>query len=407
MKHLLYLLGFLFSANTVFGTTQQAYVCDQLGNSVTIIDVSNDTTQTIYGFTHPRVVHVNPDGTHAFVGSDDNTVRVIDTITSTLQPVVIDVTHPVAMAVSPNADFLYVASNNETVSVIETSTYTVKTVITGFSNLQDIKVTPDGAYVYATNAGNGTVSIIQTSDNTIVDTITGFQKPVGITLTVDGTYAYITETSTNSVYFVDTSSNTITDIILGFDLPAYAAASPNKDFIFVSNTGNNTISIIRTSDNFVINTLAIPSPKSIAITQDGNYLYIGSDLETVYKVDLISYDILTVIPGFQNPSNIALTTNNIPGNTVNGCQVVDSPTNIYNIVSWSAGPGTPVSYKLYRDAALSLYITTVPPTTLQYIDKNRVLGQSYSYFVLADYANGFSSTIGSVEVTPVRLCQNL
>jgi len=407
MKYLLKLSVFLFSASTVFGTTQHAYVCNQLGKSVTIIDVSNDTTQTIYGFTNPRVVQLNPDGTHAFVGSDDNTVRVIDTITSTLEPVMVTVPHPVAMAVSPNADFLYVASDNNTVSVIQTSNYTVEKVITGFSNLQDIKVTPDGAYAYATNAGSGTVSVIRTSDNTIVDTITGFKKPVGITLTIDGTYAYITETSTNSVYVVDTSNNTIVDQILGFDLPSYSAVSPNKSYLFVSDTGNNAVSIIRTSDNFIVETLAIPSPKSIAITEDGNYLYVGSDLETVYKISLISYDILTVIPGFENPSNIALTNNNIPGNTANACKVVVSPTDIYNIVSWTAGPGTPVSYSIYRDAALSLFITTVPAATLEYIDANRIPGQSYSYFVLANYANGFSSTIGSVEVTPVRLCQNL
>lgn len=213
-------------------------------------------------------------------------------------------------------------------------------------------MTPDGAYIYATNAGNGTVSVIQASNNTLVGTITGFQKPIGLTLTVDGAYAYVTETSSNSVYVVDTSSNTIVDTILGFDLPAYSAVSPNKSYVFVSNTGNNTISIIRTSDNFIVSTLAIPSPKSIAITQDGNYLYIGSDLETVYKVSLISYGILTVIPGFQNPSNIALTSNNVPGNTVNGCKVVVTPTDIYNIVSWTTGPGIPVSYSLYRDTAL-------------------------------------------------------
>jgi len=406
MKHLLHLLILLFSANTVFGTTQHAYVCDQQSNSVTIIDVSNDTTQTIYGFTNPRVVQVNPDGTRAFVGSDDNTVRVINTITTTVEPVVINVVHPVALAVSPSADFLYVASNNNTVSVIETSTYTIKTVITGFTNLQDIKVTPDGAYIYVTNAGNGTVSVIQASDNTIVDTITGFQKPIGITFTVDGTYAYVTETSTNSVYVVDISSNTIVDLILGFDLPAYIAVSPDKSNVFVSNTGNSTISNIRTSDNFIISTFIIPSPKSIAVTQDGNYLYIGSDLETVYKVDRITNNILTAIPGFKNPSNIALTTNNISSNTVNGCKVVVSPTDVYNIVSWAAGPGTPVSYSIYRDTALSHFIITVSAGILEYVDTHRVPGQSYSYFVLANYANGFSSTIGSVAVTPVRLCQN-
>jgi YVTN family beta-propeller protein len=401
-----YLLVFLFCAASVFGITPHAYVCSQLGNSVTIIDVTSDTTETIFGFTNPRVVQMNPEGTYAFVGSDDGTLRIINTATHTLLPTVVSIVHPLALAVAPDASFLYVACGNNTVSVIRTSDYTIQTVITGFDGLQDIKITPDGLFAYATNSGNGTVSIIQTSTNTIVGTITGFKKPIGLTLTVDGDYAYVTETSTNTVYVVDTSTNQIIGVIYGFNLPAYSTISPDKTYLFVSNTGNNTISVIRLSDNYIVNTISIPAPKSIAVTQDGLYLYIGSDYESVFKVDLINYEIVVAIPGFENPSNIALTTNNAPADSVNGCQVVVSPTDIYNLVTWLPAPGTPIQYLVYRDSTLTIHIATLPAATTQYMDSNLVDGQSYSYYILARYANGFSATIGSVEVTPIRLCQN-
>lgn len=82
-----------------------------------------------------------------------------------------------------------------------------------------------------------------------------------------------------------------------------------------------------------------------------------------------------------------------------------SPANIYNVISWSEGPGMPTGYKIYRDVARTKLIATLPAGTTQYSDMHLEEGQSYSYFVLATYANGFSSTIGKVEVSPVRICQ--
>jgi YVTN family beta-propeller protein len=405
MKYLTYLSFFLSSVSSVFATTPHAYVCNQRSNSVTIIDVTNDTTETIFGFTNPRTVHLNPEGTLAFVGSDDDTLRVIQTSTHLLLPNVVSVNHPVAMALTPNADFIYVASKDDTVNVISTSTYTIVASIPGFDNLQDIKVTPNGRFAYVTNAGNDTVSMIDISSNKIVDTITGFNKPVGLTISVDGTIAYVTETGRNSVAVIDLSTNTISDVILGFNNPAYAAASPNKDFIYVANTGDNRVNVIRTSDNFTVHEIPVPTPRSMAVSEDGNFLYVGSDAGTVNKIDLINYTIATILPGFSNPSNIAMTNNNPPGFTVNGCQNNDDPMNLMNLITWQTGPGNPTQFRIFRDAALTQFVAAIPGTVSQFTESNLVPGQSYSYYVLADHANGFSSTIGSVRVTPTRLCQ--
>jgi YVTN family beta-propeller protein len=405
MKYLSYLLAFSLSASPVFATDPHAYVCNQLGNSVTVINVAEGTTASIYGFTNPRTVHLNPEGTLAFIGSDDGTLRVIDTSTHFVLPPVVNIGFPLAMAVTPSAKFIYVASKDDTVRVVDTSTYTVVASITGFHGLQDVKVTPNGQFVYVSNSGSDTVSVIDTSSNTVVDTITGFHKPVGLTITVDGTFAYVTETGHNSVSVIDLSTNTISDVILGFSYPAYAAASPNKNFIYVANTGSETISVIRTSDNFSVFEIPVPTPKAMAVSNDGSYLYIGSDFGTVYQVDLISYSILSAIPGFANPSNIELSHNNPPGTSVNGCQNNQDPANLTNTISWEMGTETPMQFRIYRDAALNHYLATIPGTTFEFIESHLLAGQSYSYYVIADYTNGFSSSIGSVRVTPSRTCQ--
>jgi YVTN family beta-propeller protein len=279
-------------------------------------------------------------------------------------------------------------------------------VITGFDNPRDIKVRPDGLFVYVTNSGNGTVSVIDPSTNTIVETITGFRTPVGLTFTTDSAYAYITDTKHNAVYMLRTSDNTIQDIVLGFNDPSYIAVTPDRTYAFVSNTTNNTISVMRTSDNFIVYTIPIPVPQSLAVTQDGLYLYVGSDYGTVFKVQIVDYAILIAIPNFQNPSNITLTTNNAPADTVNGCQVTLSPTEVFNRVTWHAAPGDPISYTIYQDVDLTQLLATLSPTTYSYNHMNLQIGQTYNYYMIAEYANGFSSTIGSVEIAPVRACSN-
>ncbi len=404
MKYLPFISLFL-SAHALFAVTPHAYVTNQMGNSVNVIDTSNDTVQTIYGFTNPRVVQLTPDGALAFVGSDDNTVRIIDTATHTVLPTVISVVHPVALAMPVHPEFLYVLSSDNTVSVIRLSDYTLARLISGFDNPQDLQISPDQSRIYVTNSGNGTVSVISTETHMIVHTITGFKSPVGLTFTIDGKFAYVTDKNNNALYVVSVSKNMITDVILGFNFPSYSAITPDKTYLFVSNSGNNTVNIVRVQDNFVLSEpISIPQPNSIAVTEDGAFLYVGSALGTVFKISLSDHSIKAAITGFDNPSNISVTSNNAPANKVNGCQVAVNPTNIYNQVTWSSGPGTPVGYKIYEDISLTHLVASVSADTRMYKDTHLEKGQSYSYYVLAEYDNGFSSTIGSVTVSPNRLC---
>jgi YVTN family beta-propeller protein len=407
MKFLsLFVLSTVSTVSTVFGVIPHVYVTDELGSSITVIDVSNDTVQQIFGFDQPHVVKVTPDGTTAYVGDSSNTVYAVDTITNTVSPMTVSLVggHALSMAITPDSNFLYTANSNDTVTVIQTSDNTIVTTLTGFDGIQDIKISPDGTFAYVTNSASGTVSIISISANTVVGTITGFGKPIGLTFTIDGTFAYVTDNSHNSVYVIEVATNAISDVVLGLNLPSYAAVSPDKSTLYVSNSGNNTVSVIRLSDNLIVSTIPIPQPKSLGVTQDGQFLYVGSDFGDVFKVTTLEETIVVAIPGFQNPSNMTFTTNNVPANTVNGWQVPTDPTNIYNQVSWLAAPGSPISYKVYRDVEQTLLIDTVlTGAPLLFNDMNRLMGQSYTYYVVAEYANGFSSTIGSVEVNPVRV----
>ena len=180
-----------------------------------------------------------------------------------------------------------------------------------------------------------------------------------------------THTTHNAVYVLQLSNNTIVNTILGLSLPAYIAVTPDKNFAIVSNTGNNTVSFIRNSDLVIADTISIPAPKSVAVTPDGQYLYVGSEFGAVFKVRMIDRTIVTAIPGFNNPSNITITTNNVPAGTVNGCQVRKClPRKLITQIFWEAAPRK--SYlvtKFFGDINLNVPIDTVDATTLEFNDQ--------------------------------------
>jgi YVTN family beta-propeller protein len=390
--------------STVFGLSPHAYVTDVKGTSVHIIDLNSNAIESIDGFDRPRVVKVTADGSQALVGQGDSSLVVIDTHTHTILPVSLEINHPVALAITPDNEYAYIVSVDGSLTVVNIPEYTIDTIVTGFNKPGDVKISPDGAFAYVTNAGNGTVSVVRTSDHTIVDTIVGMQKPVGLTLTNDGQYGYVSDLENDSIYVIRTSNNMLIDEILGFNAPKYIAMSQDGSYFYVTSQGNNRVNKVRISDSKLVSSITIPLPSSIATTKDGLHYLVGSNLGAVFKVQVFGDVIQSVFPGIANPSNIAPTLNNAPDISLNGCQVDNDPTNIFNRITWNTAPGNPTSYKIYKDAASVHLITTLLGTDTEFVHMHLREGQTYSYYLIAEYANGFSTTLGNVEVTPSRTC---
>ncbi len=398
---------FLFSAKVIFGFSPHAYVTDQHGSSVQVLDLNAFTVQKIFGFENPRVVKVSYDGREAYVGEAVGRIRVIDTITHTILPVILNINNPLAIAISPDNDFFAVVSNDETVSVVRISDFSVQTVLTGFTSPHDIKFSPNGMTAYVTNRGNGTVSVIRTSDWTITNTISGMKNPKGITLTNDGSFAYVTDTELGVLYQLKLSDNTLIATVQGFSGPEYLAMTPDDNFLYVSNIKNSTVSKMRLRDNQILTSFNLPFPKSIAISPDGSYLLVGSTFGMIFQIRTLDHVISAAYPaglGDPDPSNIALTSNNPPQVSLNGCQDTDASGNIHNHITWLAAPGDPVKYKLYRDVQLNHLAAELPSDALEFDDTDLKPGQTYWYYLIAVYDNGFSSEIGNIVVNPQRTC---
>lgn len=396
-------LGLLFSSSLAFAITPHIYVCNQGGTQVQVVDVNQNSVEQIFGFHSPHVVKVTPDGRQAWVGEDSHHVRVIDTITHSVFPDALTINKPVALAITPDNKHVYVASSDDTISVIRISDRTIETLLTGFNDLQDIKITPEGDYAFATNAGNGTVSVIRTSDNIVVDTITGFNKPLGLTFTNDGNKAYVSDLEDNQLYVLNTVTNSVAEIIRGLNFPRYIAMTPDDSYAYVTNLGSGTVAQLRLSDNKIVDEINLPQPESLAVTPDGKFLYVGSIAGALYKIDTANNSVLAAVQIPGKPSNLAITVDNPPQITFNGCQII-ADKNTYNHLTWSHAPGAPVSYDIYSDANFNHHVATVDGSTMQYDDMHLDEGQTYWYYLVANFADGFSTTLGNVVVMPARTC---
>ncbi len=400
-----YYIAFTFLAQiSLTALTPHAYITNQGNGTVTVVNVINNTISTIAGFTHTlRVVAVTPNGLYAYVGSDDGLLRIIDTTTNVVLPIVIDVAGASALAISPNGNYVYATGHNNIVNVVSTATNTVVASVTGFNRPQDIAITLDSAYAYITDFGSSSVIVVRTSDNMIVDTITGFNEPLGISISPNGLYAYVTDIGNGTVSVIRLLDNTVTNVISGFGSPRYAASTPNGTYLFVSDLTNGEVAVAQTSDYMVIDSFPVNRPSSLAFTPDGAYVYVASALLAVSKFRTSDYALLLTIPNLDAPSNIAMALTDPIVNSIVGFQSKDCillQTDLYNKLSWSASVGAPVAYLIFRDSTLSDLAGQVGGGTLTFIDHNRQKNLPYTYYVMALYANGFSSSVGTVEVFP-------
>lgn len=397
----------LWSFTTMlFCTTPHAYVAELGSQAISIIDTKRDTVQKIFGFFQPHVVRVALDGSAAYVGDGNNNIYKIHCNEHTVSIMGTLSNHPTAFCILPDASYMYAATRDGTLAIIDLRQEVVVKEIACLSGPQDIRATPDGQFVYVSNKGNGTISVIKTEDQTVAQVITGFSSPVGLMFDIDGVNLYVTDSVANCIYVIDVQSNSVVNTILGLNQPRFMAMSPKKTIAYISNGGNDSVSILRLSDQFIIGTIAIPNPSAIALALDGSLLYVASGTNELFKVDTQTNSIELVLPNFIYPSNIALTDNNAPSDTVNGWYVISDPQDPYIQISWSKPAGKPYRYRIFSDHRHQNLIATLSATAATrylYNDLHKTRGQTYAYYVIADYPNGFSSTIGEITVNPARI----
>ena len=351
-------------------------------------------------FFIPQGISYSLDSTTAYVTNlATSTVNVIDVASNTVTAIVntngnpFDL--PIGIQVDPTTGMkAYVANyNSSMVSIIDLTqnppivTGYVGTNGNAFSSPYEIAFVDDTS-AYVTNRGaaaDASVSII----NTTLDIVTGYVIPLNnnfsevehLFVSFDNSFLLVESDGTDQVSLVSTVSNTTQEYLNGvFNNPDCFHLTLDDDTAYVVNRGSNGISIVdlvRNLQTGTVDTSQFPldSPSSIDIS---------------FKIQPVH-----IIPRFP-PTNLQVDTTKK--------NVFAAQTDLINVFTWSPPPLLndyhPVSYQVYRDAALTDLLATVSADQpLQFNDHNRRKGNTDTYYVVAVLANGEASLPATITVT--------
>ncbi|MFN7118576.1 MAG: PKD domain-containing protein, partial [Saprospiraceae bacterium] len=163
---------------------------------------------------------------------------------------------------SNNLSFFSVAPDPDTPSILRIAQ--VSDNIAVGQSPQDIVYLPDGR-AYVSNFGSNNITIINTDGTT--NTIGGLNQPTAMILSPDGAFVYAINQGSNSVAVIDANTNDIVKNIPVGTMPRDLATTSDGAFVVVANQGSNSLSVIDASVNNVIRTISNvgSGPVSIAI----------------------------------------------------------------------------------------------------------------------------------------------
>lgn len=216
--------------------TQQAYVTNWLGNSISLCDVNSldgsltncaitagSPTITIGLFMNPEAIALNPDKTLLYVAN--------------------------ISAANMSASTVSFCQVDSTSGALSNCANTTGGPVNGADG---ISINSSGTLAYVSNAGNDTVSVCQIDSitgvlsNACTNSGSGFHVPSDMTLNALGTRAYVSNLITSSVTSCaidDTGLLNCDDITLGFNAPEGITLHPSGQFAYITNNGNNTVSV--------------------------------------------------------------------------------------------------------------------------------------------------------------------
>lgn len=412
------------------------YVADTTGFNVAVIDAATNNVVTIDLMTTNTQdgIAISPDGKTAYVPCYNvtGTIQLIDVATNTLlSPISLGAgIQPDSIAITPNGLFAYVTVTTPTAGVlpINLTTMVVGSIITaGFGSPTTIVIAPNGLTAYVLDTAADQVVPIDLTNNMPGTAIPGL-TPGGLAVSPDSAYLYISNDNSDVVsqYNIDGANRTNPSSIqtigypaIGSFVPTYLVISPNGNTLYVSSISSpraigaidisNPASPLSSPDFLNLGPLGIGAPFAMAITSDGKSLYgtINSQNVTI-AVDITSPlapTFIQSIPTAGAPAGLAITPLNLlPPASVSGCKtrnVFLLQTDYINNITWTApASGSPVTYNIYRDAALTELIATISASsTLQFCDHDRDPCVTYTYYITSVDSSGNQSTAASVAVT--------
>ncbi len=140
---------------------------------------------------------------------------------------------------------------------------------------------------------------------------------------------YVANQGSNTVSVLSDNPTVNVDVGVG---PSALAVTPDGDFVYVANSQSGNVSIIQTSDKTVIDTIDVGSlPFGVAVTPDGSHVYVancGSNTVSVIQTSdntvVATVDVGGCPSGVAIPNDSSVFVANSGGNSVSVIKISDN-----------------------------------------------------------------------------------
>jgi YVTN family beta-propeller protein len=298
--------------------TNQTYVGDRGGASVTVIDGTTNQTTPITVGALPEVIDINPVTNKIYVASEDSTLTVIDGATHNTQSIPIGFV-PTSVAVNPITNKIYVVNlcgnsqacaGDGTVTVIDGVTNQTSTVTVGWSPI-GVAVNPVTNKIYVANQcgdplcdGPDTVTVIDGATNGTT-TINGGSDNIYVAVNPVTNKVYVTDETGNEVLVIDGTTNQLSTISVGSQ-PYGIVVNPVTNHIYVGNLSDNTVSDIDGTSGTSVPVPVGQQPWGLGVDSITDKIYVTNRLgNTVTMIDGTNDHTATVNVG-TDPRNVAV-----------------------------------------------------------------------------------------------------
>ena len=413
---------------------KRVYISNNSSGYVTVIDTTTNTViADILVSPGLGALSITPNGRTIYVGNFNfGTVTPIDTATNTVGVSIVTGAVPGMIAITPDGTTAYVANNgSDTISVIDVATNLVTDTIAfpAGSGPYGSFILPNGQTMYVATSNNSTVSVVDIATNSIVDTIPFLlgSRPFWVVSTPDSKKNYVINETTDDVTPIDVATNTagasfanimgqIQNIVMSPDQSPVASFSVNVQPTGLSTLFNASASIspigtissyawdfgdgttLITNTPIVNHTYSSTGSFNVVLTVTNSA---GTSTSKVFSSRFMSNN------GGPNATlsrmiNIPLS----PPTDVKGFQKscrYPTQTDLINVIKWNPpfGGELPIAYRIYRDAALTDLIATIPGNrVLKFEEHNRKKKKNYTYFLVSVDATGRISSSVSVMIQP-------
>ena len=179
---------------------------------------------------------------------------------------------------------------------INTSDYSSAGEVTGITKAGMIMIHPNGTKAFVSRSSTSdpifqSIYAIDIANMTLIDEINLAAPgvPHGMALTPDGNKLYVANLSLSRISIVDGNTNeygNYDDIVLPAGTePMQTMISADGKYLYVSARGTSKLMVFDTSTDTLITEVSVDAmPMQIAVTSDGNKIYVGSMMMNTVNV---------------------------------------------------------------------------------------------------------------------------